>query len=82
MGLVGYVLLLFAGIVRAFHFHRLSRDSGFAFFGAFLVFCALDGLLESATIDASLPMFLSTVVLAQLAFVRPALPGGVDGKIA
>ena len=82
VGLVGYVLLLFAGIVRAFHFHRLSRDSGFAFFGAFLVFCALDGLLESATIDASLPMFLSTVVLAQLAFVRPALPGGVDGKIA
>jgi exopolysaccharide production protein ExoQ len=79
VGLVTYVLLLFAGIGRAFRFHRLSRNSAFAFCAAFLVFCALDGLLESATMQTSLPMFLIIVVLAQLAFVRPALAIGANG---
>ena len=79
VGLVTYVLLLIAGISRAFRFHRHSRNSAFAFCAAFLVFCALDGMLESATMQTSLPMFLIIVVLAQLAFVRPALAYGADG---
>jgi exopolysaccharide production protein ExoQ len=80
VGMVTYALLLFSGIGRAFRFHRVSRNSAFAFCGAFLVFCALDGLLESATMETSLPMFLITVVLAQLAFVRPALSWGANGR--
>jgi exopolysaccharide production protein ExoQ len=82
VGMVTYTLLLFTGIKRAFRFLHLSRNSAFAFCAAFLVFCALDGLMESATMETSLPMFLITVVLAQLAFVRPALSLGANGRTA
>jgi O-antigen ligase len=82
MGFMSYVLVFFGGIRRAFRLNSLLRDSGYAFFGAFLVFCALDGFLESAIVDPSLPMFLSTVVLAQLAFVMPALPYSRLGEMA
>ncbi len=68
VGLVVYVLLLLAGIKRAFLLHRLSGNSAFSFCGALLVFCALDGLLESAAVSPSLLMFLSWAVLTSLAF--------------
>jgi exopolysaccharide production protein ExoQ len=67
VGLVAYAFLLLAGIKRAFRFQRLSRSSAFAFCGALLVFYALDGLLDSATVEPSLPMFLCMVVLVSLA---------------
>jgi O-antigen ligase len=69
VGLIAYVFLLLAGIRRAFRLQRLSGNPGFAFCGAVLVFCALDGLLESAAAGPSLLMFLCMVVLARLAFV-------------
>lgn len=72
VGLVAYTLLLFAGIGRALRIHRLSYNSVFAFCGALLVFCALDGLLESAIGEGSLLMFLCMVVLTRLAFVSPS----------
>jgi exopolysaccharide production protein ExoQ len=68
VGLLVYTLLLFAGIRRAFRFQNLSHNSAFAFCGALLVFCALDGLLESAVIWPSLLLFLGMVVLVRLAF--------------
>jgi len=68
VGLVMYTFLLVAGIGRAFRFKRLFHDSTFAFCGALLVFCAVDGFLESAAIEPSLLMFLTCVVLASLAF--------------
>jgi O-antigen ligase len=71
VGLVTYTLVLFAGIWRIVCFHKLTRDPVFAFCGALLVFCAVDGLLESALVEGSLLMFLWMVVLAQLAFVPP-----------
>jgi exopolysaccharide production protein ExoQ len=80
VGLMGYVFILFAGIRRAFCFHKLSQNSAYAFFAALLVFCAMGGLLESAPIEPSLLMFLSAVVLAQLAFARPALSCGINGR--
>jgi exopolysaccharide production protein ExoQ len=67
VGLVAYTLLLLAGIGRAFRFHRLSQNSAFAFCGALLVFCALDGFLESAIGEGSILLFLCMVVLARLA---------------
>jgi exopolysaccharide production protein ExoQ len=82
VGLFAYLLLLCAGIRRAFRFHSLSHNSAFVFFGAFLVFCALDGFLESGVMNPSLPMFLCIVMLAQLAFVRPTLSCGANGRIA
>ncbi len=82
VGLLFYVALFFSGIRRAFQFRNLTGGSAFAFVGAVLVFCALDGFLESAIVDASLPMFLSTIALAQLAFVRPLLPCTTAGEMA
>jgi O-antigen ligase len=68
VGLVLYTLLLLGGIRRSLRFQKLSRNSTFAFCGALLVFCALDGLLETAVVDPSPLMFLSWVVLTSLAF--------------
>jgi exopolysaccharide production protein ExoQ len=74
VGLVAYVLLLLIGIRRAFHFHKLCRNSSLAFCGAVLVFCALDGLLESAVFDPTLLMFLGMITLARLSFVTSLSP--------
>ncbi|MGA7795567.1 MAG: O-antigen ligase family protein [Candidatus Acidiferrales bacterium] len=82
VGLIAYVLILFAGIKRAFQFHKLSRNSAFAFCGALLVFCALDGLLESGTGEASLLLFVSVIVLTLLATVPPALIYSTNGRAA
>jgi exopolysaccharide production protein ExoQ len=67
VGLMAYVFLLFAGIWRAFRFHRVTRNSAYAFCGAILVFCAMDGFLESSTTELSLAMFLTLLVLTFLA---------------
>ena len=82
VGMITYTLLLFTGIWRAFRFYALSQNFAFAFCAAFLVFCALHGLMESATMETSLPMFLITVVLAKFAFVRPDLSIGQNGRTA
>lgn len=71
VGFVGYTLLLFSGIRRAFRFLRLSQNRTFAFCGALLVFCVLDGLLESSIAEGSFLMFLCMVVLVQLAYDPP-----------
>lgn len=68
IGLIAYLLLFIIGARRAFYLHGLSRNSAFAYCGALLVFCAVDGLLESAIIEPGLPMFLCMVALAHLGF--------------
>jgi exopolysaccharide production protein ExoQ len=74
VGLVAYVLLLCAGLWRAFRFRRISQNTSFAFYGALLVFSVTVGLLEAGPAEPSLLMFLSMVVLAQLAFIcRPEM---------
>ena len=79
VGLVAYTLLLCVGIRRAFRFRRLSRNSAFAFCGALLVYAASVGLLEATPAELTLLMFLSMVVLVQLAFVcRPELTTSVS----
>ena len=81
VGLAGYVVILFAGIKRALEFHRLSRNPAFAFCGAVLLFCALDGLLESGAGEASLLLFLSAIVLSLLATATPAMICNTDGRV-
>jgi exopolysaccharide production protein ExoQ len=74
LGLVGlgaYVAVLLAGIGRAFALHRASGAPAAAFSGAFLVFCAAHGLLESAFVLSLLPVFLTLAVLIELGFRRP-----------
>jgi O-antigen ligase len=79
VGLAAYALLLFAGIRRAFRFHSLSQNPAFAFCGALLVFCVLDGILESSLVEGGLLRFLCMVVLIRLAFV-PLHEGFPMGK--
>jgi O-antigen ligase len=82
LGLLLYVLLLIAGITNAFRRHRHSPNPVSPFCGALLVFCALDGLLESAVVEPSLPMFLCMVALAHLALVSVRMrPKAYDNGI-
>lgn len=71
VGMGSYTLLLFAGIRRAFRIHWASRDPTFAFCGALLLFCALNGFLESTSAEGGILKFLWMVVLAWFAFVSP-----------
>jgi O-antigen ligase len=69
VGLLAYILGLVFGTVRAFSCYRLSQRCDYAFCGAVLVFCAIDGVFESGIGDPSLLMFLWMVILIRLAFV-------------
>jgi exopolysaccharide production protein ExoQ len=69
VGLAAYVLALVFGIARAFRWFRVSQCSAYAFCGAVLVFCAIDGLFESGIGGASLLMFLWMVILVRLALL-------------
>ena len=79
VGLIANALLLLAGIIRALHFHKLSRDAAYAYCGTLLAFCVMDGFLESAAAEPSLPMFLSLVVLINLAVMDDSHVHGVGG---
>jgi exopolysaccharide production protein ExoQ len=69
VGLIAYVLLLLAGITRAFRYYKFSHDPAYAFCATLLLFCALDGFLESAIVDPSLAMFLALIAFLNLAVV-------------
>jgi O-antigen ligase len=68
IGMTSFLLILVGGVLRSFFcFNRFSNIS-YAFFGAFLVFCILDGLLESALINSTFLTFLSMTIFVRLAF--------------
>jgi O-antigen ligase len=64
-GLAAYVLILAGSVRRAFLLHANSRNSAFAFYGAILLFCAVDGLFESAFIEPGFPMFICMIIVFQ-----------------
>jgi len=66
-----YILILIIGIRRAHVYHRVSGKSIYAFMLMLLLFCALNGMLESVAIQRSLVTFLSFVVLVKLGFFPP-----------
>jgi exopolysaccharide production protein ExoQ len=68
VGLISYAVLLFAGIRRAFRSNKITHNPGYAFCGAILVFCALNGFLEVVVTEGSPLMFPVIVVLAYVAF--------------
>lgn len=72
VGLVTYLLVLLLGICRAFALFRLAPNPVFAFSGSLLVFCVLDGVLESIILYATFLMFLSMVTAIRLTFPRPS----------
>jgi len=72
LGLIGalfYVALLLLATKRSLAISKSSPRTCFTFFSLLLVFCLLNGLLESAAVAPTLLMFLSFVALCNLAFV-------------
>jgi exopolysaccharide production protein ExoQ len=72
VGLLAFVCALLGGVARSFAIHRASQAPAFAFSGAFLIFCVTHGLLESAILLSTLPIFLIASVLIELGFRRAA----------
>jgi hypothetical protein len=49
----------------------MDRNTGYGFLGLLLVFCGIEGLLESAVVVPSLLTFFSTAAFVRLAFHAP-----------
>lgn len=72
LGLVGItlnVLCLAAGLRRSFGSYQRTRDPYFAFLAGLLIFCLVDGFLESSAGGISLFGCLFVITLIRLAFV-------------
>lgn len=81
LGAVGFILYwlsLIAGSWRVFSVTRLTQRPEFAYCRAVMVFCILQGFLESDMYVGSFLMFLCMVILCRFAFV----PVSSDWKIA
>jgi exopolysaccharide production protein ExoQ len=72
VGLIAYILAFCGGIKRSFALHRSTQAAGFAFCAAFLIFCVINGLLDSFIIDLTMVAFLIMTTLTRLAFVPEA----------
>lgn len=70
VGLTAFVLILVGGVVRSVALYRASHSPALAFSGAFLVFCLVNGLLESAIVGSIFFTFLILMILIQLGFRR------------
>jgi len=66
-----YVLILIVGLRYGHLYFRASRQGGYAFMVLLLLFCALNGFLESIAIQRSLVTFLSFVLIVKLGFAAP-----------
>lgn len=68
-----YILILIVGIRTAYVYDRAAPKAGYSFFLILLLFCALNGLLESVAIQRTLVTFLSFVTLVHLGFFAPPI---------
>jgi exopolysaccharide production protein ExoQ len=69
VGLVLYLLSLFTALWRAVAFYRRTLDSHYAFLAALLVFCIVDGFLESGLGQATLLTLFALIAVIRLAYV-------------
>jgi len=69
-GTITYVLMLLGGVLCSIRYEYFGNDC--RFFGVLLIFCMLEGLLESATVAPCLIFFLSVVALVYLGFTAPS----------
>ena len=67
VGFATYLIILLTGICWSFALRKTSRTPDFAFCGALLTFCLIDGIFESAAIRPTILAFLATTVLFALA---------------
>lgn len=68
--LICYVLILLVGITLAISYLRHSREASYSFFAMLLLFCAMNGLLESVAIQRGQITFIAIAVLVYLGFHR------------
>jgi len=68
IGMISFVIIFILGIKKSVKYLKASRDIGYAFLCSLLVFCVVDGILESGLIYSSFISFLSMVILARLGF--------------
>jgi exopolysaccharide production protein ExoQ len=80
VGLVLYLLSLFAALWRAVAFYRLTLDSHYAFLAALLVFCIVDGFLESGLGQATLLTLFALIAVIRLAYVPVEEVGPIDAE--
>ncbi len=78
VGMVTLVLVFIAGIQRAIRYYRRTGDIAYYFFASLLLFCALDGVLESAPIQRSMLSFFAMIILVYLAFVKAPEPPAAE----
>ncbi|HEX71718.1 MAG TPA: O-antigen ligase family protein [Candidatus Hydrogenedentes bacterium] len=70
---MAYLLILLMGIYRAMARFRLTGNPAYAFFGAILLFCAVNGMLESVAIQRTMLTFFTVIMLARLTFYTEPL---------
>jgi len=71
IGMVTFFLIFSLGIKKSVKYLKVSKNILYAFICALLVFCLLEGILESMMIYPSFLTFLSMVALSHLGFQHP-----------
>jgi exopolysaccharide production protein ExoQ len=74
VGLTLYCLSFIGGLWRVFGFYQRTRDADFAFLAGLLVFCIVNGSLESALGEGGVLTVISLLVLFRLALIPFAEP--------
>jgi len=69
VGLVFYILLLFGGIKQSIIYYKHTKIIDYLFWILLLLFCTINGALESAVVLPSMIMFLRLVALMHLGFI-------------
>jgi O-antigen ligase len=75
LAMLTYTLILIVGVTLAISYVRQTRNPAYTFFSTLLLFCLLNGLLESVPVQRSQVTFIATLVLVSLAFRNHPLPG-------
>jgi hypothetical protein len=82
VGLVTLILILVLGISGTLKYHLLSGDNSFAFLGTMLVFCMLDGFLDSLALQRTVLTFVVIVALVRVGFQEPPTQAAHEKKKA
>jgi len=69
VGLVFYLSLLIGGFVQSLLKYKNNQNSEFLYLGILLLFCIIDGFLESAIVFPSLIMLLCIIAFMKLGFI-------------
>ena len=71
IGMITFVLIFILGIKKSVNYLKISGNIGYAFLCSLLVFCVLDGILESGIAGSTILSFLSMVILVRLGLQDP-----------